>query len=290
MREYAKLMRIDQWIKNAFIFLPLFFSGEWFNYAHYENLLIGFFSFSLAASSLYIINDIQDADYDRLHPEKSKRPIASGTIKSPKAMILALTLFACSILLAYLSGIAFLYIIIGYTVLNLIYSFGLKHIPILDISIISVGFVLRIYAGGILTDVALSKWIVLMTFLLAMFLAIAKRRDDVLLFDETGKTMRRSIDGYTIPFINAVIAMMSSVISVTYILYTTSAEVIGRIGNDNVYLTSIFVIIGLLRYLQITIVEEKSGSPVKLLFRDIFIQACIACWVASFYFLIYWKY
>lgn len=272
-----------------FILLPLFFSGEWFNYTHYEKLLMGFFSFSLAASAVYIINDIIDAPYDRLHPEKSTRPIASGAINYSNAILFSVTLFTCSLLLSFFNSIEFLSIIIVYTLLNLIYSFILKHIPILDISIISVGFVLRVYAGGVLTNIFLSKWIILMTFLLAMFLAIAKRRDDVILFDETGQSMRRSIDGYSISFINAAMAMMGGIISVSYILYTTSTDVISHIGSDNAYLTSIFVIVGILRYLQITMVEEKSGSPTKLLLKDFFIQTCIVLWVASFYFLIYWK-
>jgi 4-hydroxybenzoate polyprenyltransferase len=166
--------------------------------------------------------------------------------------------------------------------MNLLYSFGLKHIPILDINIIAIGFVLRLLMGSAAGGDALplSMWIVLITFLLALFLALAKRRDDVLLAEE-GKKVRKSIDGYNLEFINGAMMIMASVTIVFYISYTIT-EGVTRFQTDKLYFTVFFVILGIMRYMQITFVEKKSGSPTKILLRDIFLQITILGWLVSF--------
>ena len=160
-----------------------------------------------------------------------------------------------------------LVVLLSYIVLNIGYSFYLKHIAIVDITIISIGFVLRLFIGAIVTETPLSKWIVIMTFLLALFLAFAKRRDDVIHFMNTGKKMRKVIDGYNLQLIDGAMMIMASVVIVSYLLYTTSLEVINRINNEYLYLTSFFVILGVLRYMQISFVENNSGSPTKVLLK-----------------------
>jgi hypothetical protein len=163
----------------------------------------------------------------------------------------------------------------------------LKHVAIIDIAIIAIGFVLRLFVGAAVTSIPLSVWIVVMTFLLALFLALAKRRDDVLIFEKSGKLMRNSINGYNLKFIDTAMSIMASVVILAYILYTITPVVTKKIQSDNLYLTAFFVLIGILRFMQITFVEEKSGSPTKVLLQDRFLQTIILGWILVFALIIY---
>ncbi len=175
----------------------------------------------------------------------------------------------------------------AYTIMNIAYSFYLKHIAILDITIIAIGFVLRLFIGSVVTEVPLSMWIVVMTFLLALFMALAKRRDDVLIYLDTGKKMRKVIDGYNLQFLDTTMAIMASVVIVAYTIYTTSSPVIQRVNSKYLYLTALFVILGILRYLQITFVYKDSGSPTKIVLKDRFMQLVILGWVITFVWILY---
>ena len=174
-----------------------------------------------------------------------------------------------------------------YLILNVAYSIRLKHIPIIDIFVIAVNFVIRIFVGGAVTHVKITMWIIIMTFLLALFLALAKRRDDVLIFLETDQKTRKSIDGYNLTFIDSAMMAMTAITIVAYIMYTVSPDVIAKFGTDRLYLTTAFVILGIMRYMQITFVEEKSGSPTEILLKDRFIQFTLLGWIFSFGILIY---
>jgi 4-hydroxybenzoate polyprenyltransferase len=174
-----------------------------------------------------------------------------------------------------------------YITLNIAYSLYLKHIAILDVSIIAICFVLRLFIGSSATGTALSMWIIITTFLLALFIALAKRRDDILFFLNTGKKMRRAIDGYNLQLIDGAMMIMASVVIVTYILYTTSIEVLQRMQSEYLYLTALFVILGIMRYLQISFVENNSGSPTKIVLRDKFMQITILAWTFSFAWIVY---
>jgi decaprenyl-phosphate phosphoribosyltransferase len=187
---------------------------------------------------------------------------------------------------ALLVSLAFFYVIAGYFGLNLLYCVYLKHISLIDISLIAVGFVLRVLAGGIAAQVPISKWLILMTFLLACCLALGKRRDDLLL-DVDKNSLRPSLKGYTLPFIDTSLVVLSVTTIVCYIMYTVSEEVVHRLHSDHIYLTSVFVIIGILRFLQIAIVEQKSGSPTLILLKDTMIQAMIGLWFVAFLVLLY---
>lgn len=287
MKSYFNLLRIAHWSKNLFLFLPLFFSGKFIDDPWVViDIVIGFFCFSLTASVVYIINDIKDVEEDRQHPEKKHRPFAAGTAQTGTGIILAILLLGISMFVAYWLRLEFLIVLAVYFVLNLAYSLKLKHVPLLDISIIAIGFVLRVVGGGVIPDIYVSHWILIMTFLLALFLGFAKRRDDVKIFMESGKKMRKSIDGYNMEFINTGMVLMGGVTIVSYIMYTLSEDVIERLGQ-NLYLTSIFVILGVLRYLQITFVHEKSGNPTKILLKDISIQLILVGFVVTFGVLLY---
>jgi decaprenyl-phosphate phosphoribosyltransferase len=287
MKDYITLARLPQWVKNGFIFLPAFFAGKVFDTTLLYELVTGVFAFSLASSSIYTINDLADKQADAKHPVKKDRPIASGKISATQAIAFAAVLGIASLMISLWLNRFFLGIIGAYFAINIFYSFLLKHVPVLDIIIVSSGFLLRISAGGILAEVPISHWIAIMTFLLSMFLALAKRRDDVLIFNESGEKMRKSVDGYNLEFINAGMMIMAAVIVVSYIMYTLSEEVMHRIGNREIYFTTVFVIAGLLRYLQISFVENNSGSPTRILLRDRFIQLTILGWLTSFFLLLY---
>lgn len=280
MGYYVKLMRPQQWVKNLFLFAPLFFSFQ-YSVAQFVQVFAGFILFSLAASALYSFNDILDREEDRLHPEKKNRPVASGKIEVRSAIILMIVLLTISLSAAALLSVGFLNILLLYVLMNIAYSVKLKHISILDISLISIGFVLRIFAGAELVDIIPTNWIVLVTFLLALFLALSKRRDDVLLVDE-GLRTRKNVDGYNLEMINAGMVFMAGVTTVAYIMYTLSDDVISRLGSEDVYLTSFFVIVGILRYMQITFVEKASGNPSETLLKDLFLQLIILCWILSY--------
>lgn len=285
--QYLKLLRPSHWAKNLFLFTPLFFAGEIFNTSLLLKVLMAFIAFSLTASSIYIINDYRDREADRQHPVKCRRPLASGAISPGAALAFFVVCMVAGLALAWYVRPKFLFVVGIYFVLNLLYSLGLKHISILDIIILAVGFVLRVKAGGVASGIAVSEWLMVMVFLLALFMAIAKRRDDVLIQLRSGQVMRKAASGYNMDFLNVMLALVSAVIIVAYLMYTMATTTIEHFGTYRLYYTGLFVIAGLLRYLQITYVENDTGSPTKILYKDRFIQVTIFLWVLSFYIIIY---
>ena len=189
-----RLMRPHQYVKNLFIFLPLFFALKIADLELLFDTFIAFVAFSISASAIYILNDYQDVEEDRQHPKKKSRPLASGSITKPQAIVVMLGLFVMGIGLMFSFSTSATYILLAFIVMNVAYSFYLKHIPIVDIATIATGFVFRLFVGSTMTGIHLSMWIVIMTFLLALFMALAKRRDDVLIYMDTGKKMRKVID------------------------------------------------------------------------------------------------
>lgn len=283
MIEILKLLRVKQYVKNLFIFLPIFFGMKFFEFDLLMNNFIAFFSFCFLASSIYILNDILDRDIDKKHPKKKNRPIASGKISVKKAILILSILLVISFLIASLIVSPELYILLtSYLILNILYVFWIKHIGIIDVFVVASGYVIRILVGGVTADIDILHWIIIMTFLLALFLGFAKRRDDVLIMKETGQIMRKSIDGYTLQFMDSILFITSAITLVAYIMYTIAEDTTQRYGSENIYLTSIFVLLGIMRYLQITISLKKSGSPTEILYKDKMIQFSIIAWVLSF--------
>jgi decaprenyl-phosphate phosphoribosyltransferase len=287
MGQYISLMRPKHWIKNLFIFLPLFFSGEVFQVDKLLSCLAGFFAFSFIASAIYIINDYMDIEADKKHPVKSLRPLASGAVSKRSAITLFIICVAIGISAAAVIKMKFLFVLMIYFAMNLGYSFGLKNISVLDIVLVAMGFVLRIKAGGVIAFVGISQWLMIMVFLLAMFMAIAKRRDDVLIKLHSGHDMRKAIKGYNLEFLNVMLSLFTAIIIMAYIMYTISPEVMERWKTYRLYYTSLFVIVGLMRYLQITFIDKDSGSPTDVLYKDKFLQVTLILWVISFYTIIY---
>ena len=283
-----KILRPHQWVKNTFIFIPLFFGGSLFDMADWTSSLVAFVAFSFAASAIYSINDIVDVEADKKHPKKCKRPIAAGLVSKRQASLLAIILAIAALALPFLLNNWMLSVVIAlYLAMNLCYCIRLKHYAIIDVCLVALGFVMRIVAGGVATDIVLSRWIVMMTFLLTLFLSFAKRRDDVLIMNETGMAPRKNTSRYNLTFINQAITITGGVMLVCYIMYTVSPEVIERFNSPNLYMTSFFVILGLLRYIQLTVVDERSCEPTRLVLSDRLIQLIIAGWIISFAIIIY---
>ena len=300
MKPFIQLIRPKQWTKNLFIFLPVFFSGQLLNIPILISCVVVFIAFSLSASSIYCFNDIYDMETDKLHPEKCKRPVASGAISKKMAYALMIVCFLLSMSILSYPILSYpipdeneIYTIIGlilcYYVINIAYCVKLKQYVIIDVVIIAIGFVIRILIGGVISGVKPSEWIIIVTFLLALFLAFAKRRDDVVLFQNTGISHRKNTNRYNLVFMNQIITIIATVIIVAYLMYTLSPDVIEHFNGKPVYITTIFVLMGIIKYLQIAIVDLKSGSPEKVLLNDRFIQCCIIGWIVSFLIIIYLK-
>ncbi|NOY53560.1 MAG: UbiA prenyltransferase family protein [Deltaproteobacteria bacterium] len=285
--NFLLLVRPYQHIKNLFVFAPLFFAGRVGNVQLVWNAFIAFAAFSLTAGAVYIFNDYHDMEKDRHHPEKRNRPLASGAASATQAFFLMAMLAAAGGgLISILGAVAF-FILAAYAAMNIAYTLYLKHVAILDVITIAIGFVLRLFIGSAATGIPLSIWIVVMTFLLALFLALAKRRDDVLIYLDTGEKMRKIIDGYNIHFLNTAMGIMASVVIVAYTIYTTSEDIVEKFHSHYLYITVIFVILGILRYLQITLVMEDSSSPTRIIMKDRFIQWTLAGWIVCFAWILY---
>ena len=291
IKDILRLTRPKQWIKNFFVFFPMFFGGELFDTHSMWLTALTFLAFSLVASSIYCYNDIVDVDADRSHPVKCHRPIASGAISIRMGYTLMVLTFVLGIgvmlLLPPEVKSQVMAVVVFYYVLNLSYCSKLKQYAILDVCIVAFGFVLRILAGGFACELALSNWIVIMTFLLTLFMSFAKRRDDVLRMNETGEAPRKNTVRYNLTFINQAITITASVTLVCYIMYCVSPDVVERFDTPYLYLTFVFVLLGLLRYIQIAVVDKKSGDPTKIILRDHFSQIIVVAWILTFLVMIY---
>lgn len=292
--KYLKLLRVEQWVKNFFVFIPLFFSGNITNTDLFLKSIFAFFVFSFAASMIYIINDYSDIESDKKHPEKKKRPLASGAISKTTALVFFVGLLIANVGLIlfcqeYFSQNLwkFFTIIIAYFVMNLAYTFKLKHVAIIDVCIIAIGFVLRVLAGGYATGIIVSQWAVLLTFVLALVLALGKRRGELINAQISGKT-RKSLDGYNVQFADIALAVSCTLAIVCYVMFTLSPEIQHRF-HERVFYTVIFVVFAFLRYLQQTLVYNRTESPTKIVYKDRYIQMTLLLWVVVFLLQIYFK-
>jgi decaprenyl-phosphate phosphoribosyltransferase len=284
---YLRLLRVRDWVKNLVILLPLFFAVRIDELALLAQGLIAVVVFCLVSSSVYIFNDMRDREADRTHPRKKSRPLASGAVAGTSAAAFMVVLLASGLAISATFSPAMLPLVALYFLLNLAYSLKLKYIPIVDIFTISAGFVIRIFVGGIVTQMYISMWIIIMTFLLTMFMGLAKRRDDVVICIETGVEVRTVVAAYNLRFIDTALSIMAAVTIVAYIMYTVSPDIVAKFHTDKLYLTTAFVVVGILRYLQMIFVEKKGGSPTEILLTDTFMQICVAGWLVVFGLLIY---
>jgi 4-hydroxybenzoate polyprenyltransferase len=260
-------MRPRQWPKNGFLFAGLIFDGQLTNLPALARVLAGFVLFCLLSSLVYIINDIADVEADRQHPTKRLRPIASGKLPVPAALAAAVAIFILTGPLAFLLSPAFGVTGVAYLAINLAYSFKLKHVAILDVMILASLYVLRVGAGVELIVVrTFSPWLYVFTTFLALFLGIGKRRAELNLLADGANAARPVLEGYSLPLLDQLLSIVSSMTIITYSLYTFSAENLP--ANHAMMLTIPFVIFGIFRYLYLIQVEHSGGAPEEVLFSD----------------------
>ena len=267
----VRLMRPKQWVKNAFVFAPLLFSGLFTDMVSVQHTLSAFIIFSLASSATYVLNDYNDIENDRKHPVKSKtRPLASGEVSKPQAQILMVVLYSIVALsaLVYTKVVA---VVAAYLLLNMAYTFYLKHQPVLDIFTIATGFVLRVYAGAVSLDVPLSSWMFITTLSLALFLAAIKRRQELM---KSGNKARSVLQFYTIELVDKYAEMSATCAILFYSLFVIS-------DKPDMVFTIPFVLFGLYRYWFIVESKDSGESPTDALFADRWLQLTILGWVAA---------
>ena len=295
MKDLLKLLRPKHWIKNVFVFIPLFFSGNITDIECLCRSIVAFVVFSLVSGTIYIFNDYFDIEADREHPKKRLRPLASGAVSTSSALVLFLAiLVACIALILIIQYVynvnvfEFLLVVLAYFILNILYTIKLKHIAIVDVFIIAIGFVLRIFAGGYLSDIYVSQWTILLTFALAIVLAIGKRREELIISEANGNKTRIALNGYNKQFTDVALSISCALSIICYIMFTLSYEVQQKF-HDRVYFTVLFVIFGFLRYLQQTMVFNRAESPTMIAYKDRYIQVTLILWFTVFVLQIYMK-
>ncbi len=274
--------RPKQWIKNFFIFAPLIFSQNLFDVPLLIRSAIAFAAFCLLSSSLYILNDIRDLDEDRHHPIKSMRPLASGEISKTQAWL------AFGVLLILSIGVSFLFLnqkfmfaALIYVILQFSYSYGLKHVIILDVFIIAAGFIIRVIAGGFVINIQISDWLLICTLLLALFLALSKRRHEMILLGEDAVNHRPILREYSPYLLDQMIAVVTASTVIAYCLYTISEETVSKFGSTELIYTVPFVIYGIFRYLYLIHQRAQGGTPETLIIKDKPLLLDVFLWIVT---------
>ena len=281
-----KAIRPIEWIKNVFVLAPLFFSGQGKDFDKLFVVGAVFLAFCCVSSAMYLFNDINDRELDRLHPSKRDRPIASGKLSVGLAATAAAFL-ACSGLLFVAFQPLVLVLLLAYGLINVFYSLWLKHIVIVDIFCIAAGFVLRVFAGGAAIGVSPSSWLILATFLLSLFLALAKRRHEILISEAGSSEHRPVLEQYNLKLVDELISVVTPVTLITYVLYTLDPSTASHFNAQHLYLTSVFVVFGIFRYLYLIHRMKLGGAPAELLTKDMPLLVAIICWIASFFLIVY---
>ena len=287
IRSVFVTLRPQQWVKNFVLFAGLIFSQNLSNSDMVVKTIFGFALFCLLSSSVYILNDILDIESDRKHPLKSNRPIARGDIKISTAVILFAILAIVSLVLSYRLSPSFALTALVYFVLNLLYSLYLKHVVIIDVMCIALGFVLRAVAGAVVIGVAISAWLIVCTTLLALFLGFGKRRHELMVLDNQATDHRKSLSEYSQYFLDQMISVVTASTVIAYAFYTLSPDVESKLGTKHMDLTIPFVLYGVFRYLYLIHQKEGGGSPTKMLLSDKPILANIILWLISVVLIVY---
>ncbi len=273
-------LRPGQWTKNLVVFAGLIFGQKLLNSADVATASAAFGLFCLLSGVVYLINDIQDQDADRLHPVKSHRPIASGALSVTTASGAAIVIAAGALSAAFLLDRGFFWVGLSYLVLQTSYSLWLKHAAILDVLVIAFGFVLRAYAGAVVLHVPFSHWLLVMTLLGALFLGFGKRRAELVALAGGATSHRPSLEHYSLPMLDQMISVVMACTLLAYAFYTISAETIAKFGTDRLLFTLPLPIYGLFRYLFLIHRGDSHGNPSDLLLSDRPLQVCILLWGA----------
>ncbi|MBN2226853.1 MAG: decaprenyl-phosphate phosphoribosyltransferase [candidate division Zixibacteria bacterium] len=282
-----KLLRPSQWIKNGVVLAGLIFAGKAQATGLVERALLAMIAFCLLSSTVYVLNDIIDRDRDRQHPLKKNRPIAAGKIAIPSAIMIAVPMAVAAMVICYLINSNVLIVAIAYLTLHILYTSLLKNIVIIDVMAIAAGFVLRALAGAVAIEVEFSGWLLISTFLLALFLGFGKRRHELTLLADEASGHRRILASYSPYFLDQLIGVVTASTVITYLFYTLSSEVSAKLGTDYLFVTIPFVIYGIFRYLYLVHQEERGGSPTTLLLTDWPLLFDVVLWLASIIIILY---
>ncbi len=281
LKSIFKLLRPQQWLKNGVVLAGLIFAGQGTNPAYQNISLLTLVAFCMLSSAVYSLNDIIDIDRDRQHPLKKTRPLAAGDLSIMTASIIGLVLTVGGLLLSFYVGMGLFYVTLAYLVLNILYTFWLKNIVIIDVMSIAAGFVLRALAGAVAINVEFSNWLLITTFVLALFLGLGKRRHELLFLEKDASSHRKILDKYSPYLLDQLIGVVTASTVVTYLFYTLSAEIQNKLHTEYLYVTIPFVIYGIFRYLYLVHKEDKGGSPTTLLLADRPLLADVILWLVS---------
>lgn len=267
IREIIKLIRISHWIKNLFVFVPVLFSKHLFSIDYSGEVFLAFISFGLASSLVYVFNDLLDAKEDRLHPKKKFRPIASGKISQSNAVMIILVLFILLLLSSFRFNFRFNLVLIAYIIINGFYTTLLRKVVVLDIICIAAGFMLRVMGGAFVINVYISKWLVLTTLFISLFLAAIKRRSELVL-SITQNNTRRVLSDYSVDFVNHIASISAAGVIICYALYSVAERTVEYFRTENIVYTTIFVVFGIFRYMYLAYTKEKGENTIEILFSD----------------------
>jgi len=287
LNNLLRLIRPTQWIKNGVVLAGLIFAGEATSASQDVLALQALIAFCFLSSSVYVLNDIVDRKRDSLHPLKKNRPIASGAISIATATVMGLVLVVAGFLLAVSINQNFVVTAACYLILNLLYTTWLKNIVILDVMTIAAGFVLRALAGALAVSVDISAWLLISTFVLALFLGLGKRRHELIVLEKEASAHRKILEKYSPYLLDQLIGVVTASTVITYLFYTLSVEVSAKLGTKYLFVTVPFVIYGIFRYLYLVHKEEKGGSPTRLLLTDLPLLVDVLLWLASAILILY---
>lgn len=280
-------MRVHQWIKNIIIFAGVIFGKKLFEIDSLQKTFFAFVLFSLVASSQYVINDYLDREEDRLHPEKKNRPLASGKLSPSFALLTTFLILSISFYLSYLLDVNFFYLVVFYFVFNLIYSKFLKHLVILDVMSISVGFVIRAISGAVVIDVMISSWLLLCTFMLSLFWGFSKRRGELILLEDSASSHRKILSEYSPEFLNLMMGIVATMTLLSYVMYTMNPDTIDNLGTDKMIYTIPIVTYAILRSLYIIYIKNMGHNPSRAILTDLSVLISGALWLITVVSLMY---
>lgn len=284
--QYTRLARLRHWVKNVFVLAPVLFAGKMCNHKDIVDALLAFLAFGLAASAIYVLNDIYDAQRDKKHPRKCNRPIASGAIGKSQAAVYALVLVAAALCICFGHwagrGYGVQGIIVSYIVLNVFYTVKGKEIQIVDAFCIAVGFVLRVIGGAYAIGVEPTGWILVTTFFLALFLGFGKRRNEIVLLDNDRAEHRKTLEYYQPWLLDNAIVSTGTIAIVSYALFTLDHGVIAKFGTDKLFYTVPFVVYGIFRYMHI-LSKSSEGDPTEVVTSDRGLIINVILWLLSAY-------
>jgi 4-hydroxybenzoate polyprenyltransferase len=286
--NYLKLIRVRQWIKNVFVFVPLLFSHNLFEREYFLTTLFAFFVFSLASSAIYVINDLIDIEADRAHPLKKNRPLPSGDITKPRAIITFIVILILIGVLIPSFNYNYIFCVAAFIVLNVLYTFYFKHIVILDVFSIAAGFTLRVLAGAFVINVPISSWLILTTMFISLFLGVMKRHSELTLTPEIeNSSSRKVLSDYSLNFADQMATVAAAGVIICYALYTVANRTVSVFNTENLIYTTPFVVFGIFRYMYLEYMSSGGENTTKIIATDFPMIVTVVLYIATTVLIIY---